>query len=220
LGFSRALGEFGATIMVAGAIPGRTRTLAVGIYTLVETGREEAAWSLLLVSALLAFGAIYVSNRLVDQRAGRDRSVDRRHAAAGRIRAERARRRPSVKCSVFSGRRAAARPRCSKRSPASAGPTRRDSHRRRDPVFIGEDNRLSRARARIGYVPQDALLFPNLDVTGNIRYGAKSADIESLSRSSICRRCSIGESDAVRRRKQRVAIAARADDAAVDSVAR
>ena len=67
LGFSRALGEFGATIMVAGAIPGRTRTLAVGIYTLVETGREEAAWSLLLVSALLAFGAIYASNRLVEQ---------------------------------------------------------------------------------------------------------------------------------------------------------
>ena len=44
LGFSRALGEFGATIMVAGAIPGRTQTLAVGIYTFVETGREEAAW--------------------------------------------------------------------------------------------------------------------------------------------------------------------------------
>ena len=68
LGFSRALGEFGATIMIAGAIPGQTRTLAVGIYTLVETGREEAAWSLLLISALLAFGAIYLSNRLVGQR--------------------------------------------------------------------------------------------------------------------------------------------------------
>ena len=69
LGFSRALGEFGATIMVAGAIPGRTQTLAVGIYTFVETGREEAAWGLLLLSALLAFGAIYVSNRLVEVRA-------------------------------------------------------------------------------------------------------------------------------------------------------
>jgi molybdate transport system permease protein len=66
LGFSRALGEFGATIMVAGAIPGRTRTLAVGIYTLVETGREDAAWILVVISAVLAFGAIYVSNRLVD----------------------------------------------------------------------------------------------------------------------------------------------------------
>ena len=70
LGFSRALGEFGATIMVAGAIPGRTQTLAVGIYTFVETGREDAAWGLLAVSALLAFGAIYASNRLVDH-AGR-----------------------------------------------------------------------------------------------------------------------------------------------------
>ena len=70
LGFSRALGEFGATIMVAGAIPGRTRTLAVGIYTLVETGREEAAWSLVLISAVLAFGAIYASNRLIGQRGG------------------------------------------------------------------------------------------------------------------------------------------------------
>ena len=68
LGFSRALGEFGATIMVAGAIPGRTQTLAVGIYTFVETGREEAAWGLLLLSALLAFGAIFVSNRLVEAR--------------------------------------------------------------------------------------------------------------------------------------------------------
>jgi molybdate transport system permease protein len=67
LGFSRALGEFGATIMVAGAIPGQTRTMAVGIYTLVETGREEAAWSLLLISAVLAFGAIYLSNRLAER---------------------------------------------------------------------------------------------------------------------------------------------------------
>jgi molybdate transport system permease protein len=69
LGFSRALGEFGATIMIAGAIPGQTQTLAVGIYTLVETGREEAAWSLLAISASLAFGAIYLSNRFADRKA-------------------------------------------------------------------------------------------------------------------------------------------------------
>jgi molybdate transport system permease protein len=67
LGFSRALGEFGATIMIAGAIPGQTRTIAVGIYTLVETGREDAAWVLVLISAVLAFGAIYLSNKLIDQ---------------------------------------------------------------------------------------------------------------------------------------------------------
>ena len=69
LGFSRALGEFGATIMIAGAIPGQTQTLAVGIYTLVETGREEAAWSLLAISAMLAFGAIYLSNRFAERKA-------------------------------------------------------------------------------------------------------------------------------------------------------
>lgn len=69
LGFSRALGEFGATIMVAGAIPGQTRTVAVGIYTLVETGREDAAWGLVAISALLAFGAIYLSNRLAGRQA-------------------------------------------------------------------------------------------------------------------------------------------------------
>lgn len=64
LGFSRALGEFGATIMVAGAIPGRTQTLAVGIYTFVETGRENDAWVLVLISAVLAFGALALSNRI------------------------------------------------------------------------------------------------------------------------------------------------------------
>ena len=69
LGFSRALGEFGATIMIAGAIPGRTQTLSVGIYTLVETGREDAAWSLLAISATLAFVAIYLSNRFAARKA-------------------------------------------------------------------------------------------------------------------------------------------------------
>lgn len=62
LGFSRALGEFGATIMVAGSIPGQTRTLAVGIYDFVERGREDRAVALLIVSLLLSFGAIFMSN--------------------------------------------------------------------------------------------------------------------------------------------------------------
>jgi molybdate transport system permease protein len=64
LGFSRALGEFGATIVVAGSIPGRTRTLAVGIYNFTETGQDERAASLLAVSVAIAFGAVLVSNRL------------------------------------------------------------------------------------------------------------------------------------------------------------
>jgi molybdate transport system permease protein len=64
LGFSRALGEFGATIVVAGSIPGRTRTLAVGIYSYTETGQDRQAAILLAVSVTIAFAAVLVSNRL------------------------------------------------------------------------------------------------------------------------------------------------------------
>lgn len=64
LGFARAIGEFGATIMIAGSIPGVTRTLPVAIYTFAETGRDREAALLLGVSAAIAFAALWVSNRL------------------------------------------------------------------------------------------------------------------------------------------------------------
>lgn len=63
LGFSRALGEFGATIMVAGALPS-TRTIAVAIYSYTETGQAAAATTMLAISATIAFGALLLSNRL------------------------------------------------------------------------------------------------------------------------------------------------------------
>jgi molybdate transport system permease protein len=63
LGFSRALGEFGATIMVAGALPG-TRTIAVAIYSYTETGQDGAAGVMLAVSASIACGALFLSNRV------------------------------------------------------------------------------------------------------------------------------------------------------------
>jgi molybdate transport system permease protein len=65
LGFSRALGEFGATIVVAGSLPGRTRTLAVAIFGYLETGQDAQATVLLVVSVVIAFGAVWVSNLLV-----------------------------------------------------------------------------------------------------------------------------------------------------------
>jgi molybdate transport system permease protein len=64
LGFARALGEFGATIMVAGNIPGRTRTLATAIYSYTETSRDSQAAALAAVSIALALAAVAVSNRL------------------------------------------------------------------------------------------------------------------------------------------------------------
>ena len=58
LAFARALGEFGATILVAGNIPGQTTTLAVSIYQSVELGDDRHAWLLAGVSASLAFAAL------------------------------------------------------------------------------------------------------------------------------------------------------------------
>jgi molybdate transport system permease protein len=69
LGFSRALGEFGATVVVAGSIPGETQTIAVAIFGAIENGRDERALALLLVSVTIAFAAVWTSNRLVDRSA-------------------------------------------------------------------------------------------------------------------------------------------------------
>jgi len=65
LAFSRALGEFGATVVVAGSIPGRTLTLPVAIYAATETGQDARATAMLAISVTMAFGAVWISNRLV-----------------------------------------------------------------------------------------------------------------------------------------------------------
>lgn len=65
LAFARALGEFGATIMVAGNIPGQTSTLSLAIYQSVQLGQDEHAFRLLGVSVALAFGAVWISGFLL-----------------------------------------------------------------------------------------------------------------------------------------------------------
>ena len=69
LAFARALGEFGATIMVAGFIPGETATLSLSIYHLVQLGRDAEAFTLLGVSLVIAFSAVWVSERFVRRHA-------------------------------------------------------------------------------------------------------------------------------------------------------
>ncbi|MBP1751664.1 MAG: molybdenum transporter permease subunit, partial [Geobacteraceae bacterium] len=54
LAFARALGEFGATLMVAGNIPGKTQTIPLAIYSAVESGEEELAKRLVLVITVLS----------------------------------------------------------------------------------------------------------------------------------------------------------------------
>jgi molybdate transport system permease protein len=65
LAFARALGEFGATIMVAGNIPGKTSTLSLTIFQDVQLGQDNDAFRLLGVSVVFAFAAVWFSEFLL-----------------------------------------------------------------------------------------------------------------------------------------------------------
>lgn len=70
LAFARALGDFGATLMVAGNIPGRTQTAAVAIYDAMQSGRDGLALWLVCVLSVIAFAVLYTTNRLTNTRQG------------------------------------------------------------------------------------------------------------------------------------------------------
>jgi molybdate transport system permease protein len=64
LAFARALGEFGATILVAGAIPGKTATISVSIFNYIQLGHDAAAVHLLMISVAVSFGAVWLGEML------------------------------------------------------------------------------------------------------------------------------------------------------------
>jgi len=64
LAFARALGEFGATLMLAGNIPGKTQTLPLSIYTAVQTGEAGQAMTLVATLTLLSCVVVVASARL------------------------------------------------------------------------------------------------------------------------------------------------------------
>ncbi len=68
LSFARALGEFGATIMVAGNIPGQTSTLSLDIFQSVQLGQDAHAFRMLGMAVLLAFAAVWASEWLMRRR--------------------------------------------------------------------------------------------------------------------------------------------------------
>ncbi len=70
LAFARALGEFGATIMVAGFIPGKTVTLALSIHHLAQLGQDREALILLAISVAIAFGSVWLSGWLLRRQNG------------------------------------------------------------------------------------------------------------------------------------------------------
>ncbi len=61
LAFARAIGEFGATILVAGNIPGRTSTLSLAIYDHVQLGRDDEAFKLVGIAVVIAFTAVWIT---------------------------------------------------------------------------------------------------------------------------------------------------------------
>ena len=63
LGFSKSLGEFGATIMVAGNIPGKTQTMALAIFSAVHLGEDASVYRLVLISTVVAFVALWFTER-------------------------------------------------------------------------------------------------------------------------------------------------------------
>jgi molybdate transport system permease protein len=65
LAFARSLGDFGATLMVAGNIPGRTQTAAIAIYDATQAGRDDYALTLVVILSVIALALLYATNKLV-----------------------------------------------------------------------------------------------------------------------------------------------------------
>ena len=68
LAFARALGEFGATLMIAGNLPGRTQTLSVAVYSAVQAGDDATANFLVIVTSVTCVVILLLAGRLVPQR--------------------------------------------------------------------------------------------------------------------------------------------------------
>lgn len=70
LGFARAMGEFGATLMVAGSIPGRTQTLSVAVYEAVQAGQDHTANVLVLITSVVCIAVLLGAGKLAPGRVG------------------------------------------------------------------------------------------------------------------------------------------------------
>jgi molybdate transport system permease protein len=65
LAFARAMGEFGATLMVAGSLPGRTQTLSIAVYEAVQAGKDDVANFLVIVTSIVCISILLASGRLL-----------------------------------------------------------------------------------------------------------------------------------------------------------
>lgn len=69
LAFARALGEFGATLMIAGSIPGQTQTLSIAIYEAVQAGNDGRANMLVAVTSITCVVVLWLASRALPDRA-------------------------------------------------------------------------------------------------------------------------------------------------------
>lgn len=76
LAFARAMGEFGATLMVAGSLPGRTQTLSIAIYNAVMAGDDATAQTLVLVSLTVAVVALVLAAQILQRTRHGDDDAD------------------------------------------------------------------------------------------------------------------------------------------------
>ena len=68
LAFARAMGEFGATLMVAGSIPGKTQTLSIAVYEAVQAGQDDHANLLVIITSLACIVVLVLANKLTPNR--------------------------------------------------------------------------------------------------------------------------------------------------------
>ncbi|MBB3194880.1 molybdate ABC transporter permease subunit [Roseateles terrae] len=68
LAFARALGEFGATLMVAGSIPGKTQTLSIAVYEAVQAGQDDTANLLVIIISVTCVAVLLSAGRLARPR--------------------------------------------------------------------------------------------------------------------------------------------------------
>lgn len=81
LAFARGMGEFGATLMVAGNIPGRTQTLALAIYDCFQAGDDPGAISLVLLTSFICLSILVAADSFLNSRVGGGSRKKRRKAA-------------------------------------------------------------------------------------------------------------------------------------------
>ena len=190
LGFSRALGEFGATIVIAGNIPGETRTIAVAMFGYLETGRDrDAAWLLVGFAGDLVRIGVVVEPAVAARASQAGAAARQRRTAPGAavsaVRIDLAftleqdgfvleidHHADSRVLALF-GPSGSGKTTCLEAIAGLRVPARgRIAIAGRE---LYESNRRLHLPPRlrgVGYVPQDALLFPHLDVRGNVLFGA------------------------------------------------